>query len=176
MKKIFAILLAVFIIGCSKTGNDANERFTEGPKAGGQAVDFLYRDMDNVPFRLSEKKGSVVILYFWRMKCEPCRAELAALQKLYDRYKDRGLVIVSVGADTMHSSPIHEVKELLQKNQVTYVTMRDSEGFVAEAYGVLKAPTAVIIDKSGTIAEIRNTGSDWMGAQTGKLIERLIGG
>jgi thiol-disulfide isomerase/thioredoxin len=44
-------------------------------------------------------RGRVVIADFWATWCEPCRQEMPALVALQNRYRDRGVVLLTVSAD-----------------------------------------------------------------------------
>ena len=176
MRRLILVVMAVFVLsGCdSGNRNRAKSVYDRELKPGKPAVDFLYPDMEGNQFRLSEKKGSVVILYFWRMKCPECKDGMPSLDALNRRFKDRGLIVVAVGADTMHSAPIGDVREFLEKNRLGFVDIRDDEGFVSEAYQVLRTPHAFIIDKNGMIADVIEGKHDWMGEKTVNGIERLL--
>lgn len=174
MRRILFFMLAVFILaGCSQDGSKESKYRLE-LKQGSYAVDFLYKDMQDVPFRLSKQNGKVVILYFWRMKCEECKLELKSLEELYRAYKDKGLVVVSVDADTMHSSPVADVREFMDKEGIAFTRIRDSDGFVSEAYGVLRAPESYVIDKNGVVASIHKNRTDWTSAEKRAAIESLL--
>ncbi len=174
MRRLVLILIALFIFyGCSNDNTGPRPNYNPDPKVGAEATDFLFPDMDERPFRLSEHKGSVVLLYFWRMKCEECKEGLYSLEKLNRKFKDRGLVVVTVGADTMHSAPIEDVRAFLSKHGITSIPLRDDQGFVSEAYNVLKAPRAFVIDRNGTIIAIIDGRTDWMSEENVSLMERL---
>jgi thiol-disulfide isomerase/thioredoxin len=49
---------------------------------------------------LTENKGKVILFDFWATWCEPCRAELPQLLKLERKWHGRGLVLVTVSADS----------------------------------------------------------------------------
>ena len=49
---------------------------------------------------LADNKGKVVLFDFWATWCEPCRAELPRLLKLERKWHGRGLVLVTVSADS----------------------------------------------------------------------------
>jgi len=48
---------------------------------------------------VAANKGKVVLVNFWATYCVPCRAEMPALVKMYERLKGRGFVLVTVSAD-----------------------------------------------------------------------------
>lgn len=183
MKKASVIIIALFLVlsGCKGEGTGKGAAPGSPPSApkdetGLPAVDFLYNDMDGRPFRLSEKKGSPVILFFWRMKCPECLRSLKSLNAIHKRYRDRNLVVVAVGADTMHSAPISTVIELYKKEGYGFTAIRDSDGFVSEAYGVIRVPKAYVIGKDGTVAAVRDGETDWTDKENTALIERLLKG
>lgn len=176
MKKIFLCAVILFALAaCSDEGSKKKAvSMPHALKAGDTAVDFLYKDMDGRPFRLSEQRGRVVILYFWRMKCAECKAEMDSLEALQRRFKDKGLVVVAVGADTMHSAPIGDVRDFLKAKGFTFINMRDSEGYVAEAYSIIFIPHTFVIDGNGAVADVKKVKTDWMSAESVGLIESLI--
>ncbi len=49
--------------------------------------------------RLADYQGKVVLLNFWATWCPPCREEMPAMERLYQRYKDRGVVVLAVSVD-----------------------------------------------------------------------------
>lgn len=176
-KLLMALITAATLTGCGPAGDDGTKsRYSVDIKEGGASIDFLYRDMDGKPFRLSAEKGKVVLLYFWRMKCEECKAELRALDALRKKYGRKGLVVVAVGADSMHSGSLYDVNRFLEKEGFGFVKLRDEDGFVAEAYRVMAAPETYIIGRDGSIAHIHKGPVDWAGPEKTAVIERILSG
>ena len=48
---------------------------------------------------LKARRGKIVLFDFWATWCEPCRAEMPQLVKLREKYRHRGLVLLTVSAD-----------------------------------------------------------------------------
>ncbi|MGE5800231.1 MAG: TlpA family protein disulfide reductase [Syntrophaceae bacterium] len=125
-------------------------------EVGAIAPAFSIRDTGGVPFSLAddkEKKG--ILLVFWSIFCEPCRAEMPAIQKLYDKYKDRGLDVVSIALDgePLKSSIVGFVKQEGYTFRVLIDELDSQEMFkVADPYGVGGTPTIYLLDKAGKVA------------------------
>ena len=51
------------------------------------AADFTEKDLNGQPVSLHALRGTGVMLNFWGPWCQPCRAEVAALERLQDTYR-----------------------------------------------------------------------------------------
>ncbi len=176
MKRLIIIIVAAMIIagGCSK-GRDSGKGGFIPVKVGNQANDFLYNDVDEKPFMLSKERGKVVLVYFWTMKCKECADSMESLDALNRKYKDRGLVIVAIVAETSQTAPMYELNKFIQKGAYGFRVIRDEDGIISEAFEVLNAPQAFIINKKGVINSIVQGKTDWMSADNARLIESLLG-
>lgn len=67
---------------------------------GGTAPDFTMETPDGGSISLYDVKGKVKILDFWASWCGPCRAENPNVKRIYEKYHDKGLEILSVSLDT----------------------------------------------------------------------------
>jgi thiol-disulfide isomerase/thioredoxin len=102
---------------------------------------------------LAENSGKIVLFDFWATWCDPCRAELPELVKLERKWRERGLVLVTVSAD----SPEREAAalEFLQKSGVRFPAyikrVKDDEAFIdsvdTEWSGAL--PALFLYDRAG---------------------------
>ncbi|MCS6935955.1 MAG: TlpA family protein disulfide reductase [Candidatus Bipolaricaulota bacterium] len=102
--------------------------------------------LDGSTLTLTQLRGRKAILNFWASWCGPCRAEMPHLESLYQRYKERLLV---VGINIAEES--ETVRRFLERVRVTYPVLLDAQGRVARAYGVIAQPATYWIDERGQI-------------------------
>ncbi len=67
--------------------------------SGVPAPDFRALDLDGNVHRLSDHRGSVVLVNIWATWCPPCRAEMPELDHLAARKADRGLVVFGISTE-----------------------------------------------------------------------------
>ena len=100
--------------------------------------------------------GKVVLLDFWASWCVPCRADSPNLVQLHNKYKDRGLVIMSVSEDKGEGEWISAI---YTDNLSWNYHIMDKNKSIAFRYGVESIPHKVLIDKNGKIANGKISGS-----------------
>ena len=114
---------------------------------GPAKLDFVLKDKNNAPLNLADYKGKVVILNFWATWCGPCKEEIPSFVDLYDRYKNKGLVIVGVSIDDTPQQLQQFTREWKMQYPVAQM-QSDIEDAYGPFYGV---PTSFLIGRDGTI-------------------------
>ncbi len=124
-------------------------------EVGAAAPDFSVKDTEGNLFTLASEKGKkTILIVFWSIFCEPCRAEMPAIQKLYEKYKDKGLDVISVALDgePLKTSITGFVKQEGYTFRVLIDELDAQEMFkVADPYGVGGTPTMYLLDKTGKV-------------------------
>jgi thiol-disulfide isomerase/thioredoxin len=110
-------------------------------------LDFVLKDKNNAPLKLADYKGKVVLLNFWATWCGPCKEEIPEFVELYDRYKDKGFVIVGVSID---DTP-QQLQEFTRQWKMQY-PVAQMQSDIEDAYGPFYGvPTSYFIARDGTI-------------------------
>ena len=119
---------------------------------GLRAPDFTLQAMDGKTYRLSELAGRPVLINYWTTWCIPCKAELPILEKLYQEYQQKGMVIITVNAIDQDSTD--KVQGIIDQLSMTFPVLLDQGGQFANLYQAIFFPTTVLVDASGVIREI----------------------
>jgi len=96
---------------------------------------------------LKDYLGKVVYLDFWASWCAPCRGSFPLLNKLHNKYKDKGLVILGVNVD----EDTEQLNKFIKMFPVDFTLVRDAEFEIPEVYGVSTMPSSFVIDQEGKI-------------------------
>ncbi|MGA8941397.1 MAG: thiol-disulfide oxidoreductase ResA [Thermoactinomyces sp.] len=116
---------------------------------GEKAPNFELSTLDGKTVRLSDYQGKTVLLNFWGTWCEPCRTEMPALQKAYETYHKKGLVVLSVNIAETDVA----VSSFARQYGLTFPMLMDRERDVTRLYDVGPIPSTFFIDKDGKISK-----------------------
>jgi len=123
---------------------------TPGPAAplvGHYAPEITAVDLSGNKVTLASLRGKVVALNFWYAACEPCKIEMPALQRSYDKYKGQGFVVLGIDVTDDTATTNAFVREV----GITYPVVRDQSLQTVTAYNVTDTPSTFFIDRDGVI-------------------------
>jgi cytochrome c biogenesis protein CcmG, thiol:disulfide interchange protein DsbE len=121
-------------------------------KAGFLAPDFLLKDPQGETFQLAELAGQPVLVNLWASWCPPCRAEMPAMQRVYEEYQAQGFVILAVNATDQDN--LNAANAFVESLGLTFPILLDPSGEVSAAYEVRALPSSFFIDREGIIREV----------------------
>ena len=155
-----------------KKKNDKYQFLYEiGPFEGFVAPDFTLPDIHGKPISLSQFRGKIVFLNIWATWCGPCRTEMPAMEKLYQKFKKEDFIMLAVSIDRQGKSV---VIPFLQELGLTFPVLLDPDATIQKLYKIRALPTSIIIDKMGFV-DTREAGArDWFSSDMIKLFEDLI--
>jgi cytochrome c biogenesis protein CcmG/thiol:disulfide interchange protein DsbE len=92
-------------------------------------------------------RGKVVLVDFWASWCVPCRKSFPWMAGMYQRYRDKGLVIVAINLDKTRDP----ADQFVAENPAPFLVAYDPSGKTAEAFHVSAMPSSFLVDTTGTI-------------------------
>jgi len=147
-------LFAILAWGSIRSGGNpgglaVNDEFGQIEVGQELAQDFDLQLIPDGQLKLSDLRGQVVMVDFWASWCPPCRQEAPVLTKVYEEYRERGVVFVGVDVwDHLGDAELY----LRQEGQ-TYPNGFDATGVIAIDYGVRGIPEKFFIGPNGAIAK-----------------------
>ena len=120
------------------------------PAVDHPAPDFTLTTVTGETVKLSELRGTPVVLNFWATWCPPCRAELPELQAASQRLAGQ---VAIIGVDQAEAPA--DVKAFAAKLGLTYPLPLDTNADASRRYAVRSLPTTFFIDRTGTIRQIQ---------------------
>lgn len=124
----------------------------QAPQNGFRAPDIALNNQDGSQFNLSDYHGQAVIVNFWATWCPPCRAEMPAMQQVYQEYQLQGLEILAVNSTS--SDSLAAVTQFTTELGLTFPILLDEFGNTSQTYRVNALPTTFFINRDGIIEEI----------------------
>ena len=122
------------------------------PREGFLAPDFTLETLDGQTITLSDLRGKVVMVNLWASWCPPCRAEMPAIEQIYQANKTRGLEVLAVNTTNQDSE--EAAAQFAQDFGLTFPILLDRDGTVSRRYQLQALPSTYFIDRQGVIRAI----------------------
>ena len=125
------------------------------------------------PIKLADLKGKVVLVHFWTYTCINCIHTIPHLNDWYQKYSNKGLVIVGVQTPEFSDEKnIDNVKTAVNNFQIRYPVILDNNYASWNAYGNNYWPRDYLVDNQGYIRYSHIGEGDY--AQTEQMIQSLL--
>lgn len=154
-----AVLALVFVIGAGwtllarvPTAVTAAGAFRASPREGFLAPDFTLDTLDGGQVTLADLRGKVVVVNLWASWCPPCRAEMPAIERVYQTYQSRGVVVL--GVNTTYQDNESQAHAFVEQYGLTFSILLDRTGKVSRRYLLRALPTSFFVDRRGVIRSV----------------------
>jgi cytochrome c biogenesis protein CcdA/thiol-disulfide isomerase/thioredoxin len=130
--------------------------------------------INSPPLALAQLKGKVVLVDFWTYSCINCIRSLPYVEKWYQTYHAKGLVVVGVSTPefAFEHNPAN-VQAAVKRDGITYPVALDNNDDTWNAFDNDSWPADYLIDKTGDIRYLSLGEGDY--GTTEKAIQELLG-
>src|SRR3989338_1516730 len=156
MKKIFFVIIVLFLLGCTIQNSEVPvavknlEKFKtitiEQPNI--KAPSFGLIDDNGSKLDNEELNGKVYVIQGFAPGCSSCAREIATLSTVYDMFKDKGLEIISLDIASNDISGALDTKEQFNGGDWRWAVDTDN---LAIKLGMRTLESTYIVDKEGMI-------------------------
>lgn len=113
----------------------------------GPAPEFELTTFDGEIIKLSDLRDQIIVLNFWASWCVPCRDEAPILQNLWQRYRERNVIVVGVA----YLDNERDSLDFLNEFGISYSNGPDFGTRISDTYRIRGVPETFVIDQSGEI-------------------------
>ena len=172
LKSLFLILILLVLHSPAEGIDTLLLRAGIKPIKGSQtAPNFSLEDLNGKKVDLKQFRGKVVFLNFWATWCGPCKEEMPSMEALYQKFKEKGFVFLTISVDYEEKK---KVKEFINKHHYTFPVLIDSKCLTLDLYGVKGIPTTILIDKKGRMVGSAVGPRDWKHPEIISILNQLV--
>jgi len=139
------------------------------PLKAAQHTPFALDALSGSRAALDDYRGGTVILHFFAVWCEPCRAELAALERLSARMAQNSVTIVAVDVGEVDD----RVQRFFASQPVSFAVTLDRDRAVAKSWNVDVLPTTFVLDRALVPRFIAIGDCNWDKPEVAQILEML---
>jgi peroxiredoxin len=159
----------------------AGADFSSAPKASAQSSfqrythpqavpDFSIPDLQGNQVDIRDHRGKVILLNFWATWCPNCRQEGPSLQKLYNQYQSRGLILYRISSKEKPQT----IKQFMEKESLNVPVLIDKTGQTERLFGVWVHPTTYLISRRALVCHRTMGTFDWITLGATSIIDQLL--
>lgn len=151
-----------------KDGDESNQGTKSSRfKTKVMSTDFTVYDENSKEVKLSDYRGTPVVLNFWASWCPPCREEMPAFNEMSNKYKDK-VAILMINLTDGQRETVDDAKDFIEENDYNMKVLFDNEMDASDKYNITAIPRTIIIDKDGYII------NDYSGGISKDILESQI--
>ena len=179
---LFSLLGVALIQGTAGTAVADKDRFEVGEEVKNFTLKVVNTEDAGEPYVSIERyygpeakdPKKAILLSFFATYCEPCKREMPYLGALYNLYKDKGLVILSISIDK-EAEQIDFVKNLAKESNVGYPVLSDRFNIVAKRFYISKLPCVYLVNAEGKVSMVNVGYNDDISRTLLESIRKAIG-
>ncbi|MCB9454280.1 MAG: TlpA family protein disulfide reductase [Anaerolineaceae bacterium] len=145
-----SIVLLIGIVAVAAVFGVMLARQNQTQPESGAAPTFSLTTFDGTTYNLADLRGKVVIINFWASWCGPCRVEAPDLQTVWEKYQDRGDVLL---LGVAYTDTEDGAKAFIAEYSQTYPNGMDLGTRISDAYNIQGVPETFVIDQHGNVAK-----------------------
>jgi thiol-disulfide isomerase/thioredoxin len=197
--KHFALFafVPILISGCDSTGGGVDTLSSNGarnasgaatpatasayPQLASKVADFEFTTLEGKAMKLSDRKGSVLLVNLWGVWCIPCRAEMPHLVEMQNEHRDQGFQVLglNVGDDFGNPEDPEKMRKFGEEMKLNYELASIPEELTNEIFRIAQGqavPTSLLIDREGRLRGVFVGGSKRVIGKMKETVAAVVAG
>ena len=130
--------------------------------------------LEGANFKLSDKKGKVVLVNMWATWCGPCIAEMPHLVEMQDKYRDQGFEVIGLNQDDEDAELI---KSFAAKQKLNYQLGWSDSALYSEFVKITRLsgiPQTILINREGQMTGVFAGGGNNVITKMKETVEKTM--
>jgi len=120
-------------------------------EAGSVVPEFSVTDINGRTISAEDMRGKILLVDYWATWCQPCEREMPGYQRLQEKYRDRGLLVIGIAFDGNMKMGNETVEHYARRLGIRYPLVLDHPDLQKHFGGIQGLPTTFLIDRTRTI-------------------------
>ncbi len=140
--------------GSKSNINTASSKSKDYPPLASGLAEADFEMLDGAKFKLSGRKGKVLLLNIWGTWCGPCREEIPHLVEMQEKYGSQGFEVIglNIGDGSGQPESNEQITAFAERMKVNYTIARSPNASTVEFYRITKqqvVPQTLLVDREG---------------------------
>ena len=140
------------------------------PWSGSETPALALSDLAGRPHALADYRGRAVLLNFWATWCEPCRAEMASMQRLQERLAGQPFTVLLVN----HGETRMRVGDFVRREALAFSVLLDPNQDASRTWRVRALPSSFLIGADSRVRYAVIGEMDWASQESADTIQALL--
>jgi thiol-disulfide isomerase/thioredoxin len=159
----------------SEPANEAHSsRSSEYPALPSAVAQADLKNLDGSTFKVTDKKGKVVLLNMWATWCGPCRGEMPSLIALQDKHRDKGFEILGLDTDDEKVEDINRFAEDMKLNYTLVWADSETQNALVNISKFGGIPQSFLVDRDGHLRGVFKGGGKSEVQKLSDLVDSVV--
>ena len=132
---------------------------------------FMLNNLNGDTVKLEQFRGDYILLNFWATWCPPCVKEMPSMERLQQKFKDKGIQVVAISLD---KEPQAKVAAFVARLNLSFPILLDPVGIVSDPYGANALPSTFILNPEGRVIAAAKGERDWYSEEAISYFDELL--
>lgn len=124
---------------------------------GGYLREAILDGLNGITKTFSAFKGKPLLINIWASWCRPCRAEMASLERLAQRYNGKDFNIIGISTDDYRN----KAAALIKRSGITFENFLDHKLLLENMLGAKTIPLTILVDADGRVLKKVRGAREW---------------
>jgi peroxiredoxin len=122
-------------------------------------VSFKLKGVDGKTYDVAEMRGQVLLVSFGASWCQPCAAELTALEQLRQEFREQPVKFLWISIESEDEASDGKLRSFAKSKGIGFPVLRDESGFVYSQFSSRRRiPLVIFINQEGKLVLPQHAG------------------